>query len=188
MPVAENRVRYGLKNVYYAPLTADGYATPTALPGAISLSMSANTARRVLTVDESEAGAAELFVNYTGELTLARIPDAFRAACLGELEDDYGMRYETAAPVTARFALLFEFDGDAHATRHVFYNCSVSRPGVAGRTVVPEEGPDPSQNTEALTITAAAGSDGLVRARCSPGDAAYDTWFEGVSLPASGSE
>ena len=170
--------------MYYAVRAADGYATPVALPGAISLTMSANTARKILTVDETEAGAAEVLVNYAGELTLARIPDAFRADCLGELRDDYGMKYETVAPVTARFALLFEFDGDQHKTRHVFYNCSVSRPGVAGRTVVPDEGPDPSQGTETLTITAAARSDGLVRARCSPGDAAYDTWFEGVSLPA----
>ena len=164
--------------------SANGYAVPVALPGAISLTLSANTARKILTVDETEAGAAEVLVNYAGELNLARIPDAFRADCLGEQTDGNGMKYETAAPVTARFALLFEFDGDQYKTRHVLYNCTASRPAIAGQTVNPDDGPDPSQNTETLTITAAARPDGLVRARCSPGDAAYDMWFEGVSLPA----
>ena len=200
---AENKVKYGLKNVHYAVLTeaADGtitYRTPKRLPGAISISLSATTARKILAADDSEYWTAESISNYTGDLNAALIPDDFRADCLGEQTDaESGVRYETSEPVTARFALLFEFDGDAHKTRHVLYNCSASKPALASQTVNPDDGPDPSQSTETITVTASPRKDTLLKARAKPGDSVtvgegqdavttniYDTWFTTVFVPA----
>lgn len=203
MPTPENnKVRYGLKNVHYAVLTeaANGtitYGTPKRIPGAISVSLAATTARKILAADDSYYWTAESLANYTGDMNFALIPDDFRADCLGELTDSAsGVKYETNVPTTARFALLFEFDGDAHKVRHVLYNCTASKPQIAGQTVNPDDGPDPSQGTETITVTAAARSDTLVRARCKPGDSIttgtgseavttniYDTWFTNVFVP-----
>lgn len=191
MPTPENKVKYGLKNVHYSILTeaANGtitYGTPKRLPGAISISLTATTARKVLAADDSEYWTAESIANYTGDLNVAAISDDFRADCLGELADTTsGMRYETSDPVTARFALLFEFDGDAHKTRHVLYNCSASKPALASQTVKPDDGPDPSQSTETITVTASPRKDTLMKARAKPGDSAYDTWFTAVSVPSA---
>ena len=35
-----SKVRFGLSNVYYAPITNSGYGTPVRIPGAVSLSLS----------------------------------------------------------------------------------------------------------------------------------------------------
>ena len=176
MPNAENKVKYGLKNVHYAVESEDAngkitYATPKRLRGAISISMNAATARKMLAADDSEYWVAESISNYNGDLNVALIPDDFRADCLGEQTDeDSGVKYETSEPVTARFALLFEFDGDAHKTRHVLYNCSASKPALASQTVNPDDGPDPSQSTETITVTASPRKDTLLKARAKPGD------------------
>ncbi|MBR4211010.1 MAG: hypothetical protein IKR84_01300, partial [Oscillibacter sp.] len=156
MPQTENKVKYGLKNVHYAILTENAdtgvitYGTPKRLPGAISMSLTASTARKMLAADDTDYWVAESMASYTGDMNFARISDEFRADCLGELSDAHGVKYETNVPTTARFALLFEFDGDQYKTRHVLYNCTASRPAIAGQTVNPDDGPDPSQGTETL--------------------------------------
>ena len=196
-----NKVRYGLKNVHYALITegANGaitYGTPKALPGAISISFAATTARKILAADDSYYWTAESLANYTGDLNIAQITDEFRADCLGEKTDANGIKYEDNTPVTARFALLFESDGDAHKTRLSLLNCTASKPAIAGQTVNPDDGPDPSQGTETITVTAAARPDGFVKARAVPGQTAtvggtetniYDTWFNSVYVPAPAS-
>ena len=188
----ENKVKYGLKNVHYARLTenaANGvitYGTPNRIPGAISLSLTASTARKMLAADDTDYWVAESIANYTGDINFAQISDAFRADCLGEQTDVNGVKYETSAPVTTRFAFLFEFDGDYRKTRHILYNCTASRPGIAGQTVNPDDGPDPSQSTETLTLTASAqNGTGYIKARCQSGDSEYGNWFTAVYVPAT---
>ena len=78
--------------------------------------------------------------------------------------------------------MLFEFDGDQHAIRHVLYNCTVStRPTLESSTK--EDTIEPG--TETLSISADPREDGLVKAKTGDDtdDTTYQNWYQAVYLP-----
>ena len=79
------------------------------------------------------------------------------------------------------FALLFEFDGDIKAIRHVLYNCTASRPSIESETK--EETIEPG--TETLSLTADPREDGLVKSRTGDdtSDSVYRNWYQTVYVP-----
>ena len=119
---------------------------------------------------------------YSGDLEIALIPEWFRTEILKEVKDSKGVLVETNTNTeSVYFALLFEFDGDAHAIRHVMYNCTASRPSIESETK--EENIEPV--TETLSLTADPREDGLVKSRT--GDdtdsATYQNWYSAVYVP-----
>ena len=184
-----NKVKFNLKNAHYAILTlgADDtptYATPVRLPGAVSLSLSANGEPENFYAD----GIAYYVINnnmgYDGDLELALIPESFRTDVLQELKDTNGVLIETTDAELAHFALLFEFDGDKKHIRHVLYNCTASRPAIEGQTNEESR----SVQTEKLTIKAAPLPDGTVKAKTgdTTDNATYTGWYDAVYLPYGG--
>jgi phi13 family phage major tail protein len=94
---------------------------------------------------------------------------------------------EDAGAVTKYFALLFQFEGDESATRHVIYKCSATRPSVSGQTT--DEDIEPQTETVTLTATSIYNSTltkDIVKARCASGDDAYAGWFSAVYQPTGG--
>lgn len=120
---------------------------------------------------------------YSGDLEIALIPDWFREEILGEIRDANGVLIETANNVSpVYFAMLFEFDGDQHAIRHVLYNCTVStRPTL--ESSIKEDTIEPG--TETLSISADPREDGLVKAKTGDDtdDTTYQNWYQAVYLP-----
>ena len=184
-----NKVKFNLKNAHYALLTVGAddtpsYGTPVRLPGAVSLSLSANGEPENFYAD----GIAYYVINnnmgYDGDLELALIPESFREDVLNELKDTNGVLIETSDAELAHFALLFEFDGDQKHIRHVMYNCTASRPGIEGKTN--EESRE--VQTEKLTIKATPLPDGTVKAKTGDTTDAttYEGWYESVYLPYGG--
>lgn len=180
-----NKVKYGLKNVYYAIATDDGtgtltYNTPVAWKGAVSLSMDAQGDTNNFYADNIIYWTGTANSGYQGDFECALIPDSFRVDVLGEELDDKGFYVERAGTPTVEFALLFQFEGDENATRHCLYRCTASRPAVSGQTV--EASIEPQ--TESITLTAMARiSDELVKSRCPYTATAYTNWFTAVQEP-----
>lgn len=193
--MSENKIKYGIQNCYYAVATiaTDGsatYSTPVALPGAVSMSLDSQGERSVFYADNIEYYVMNINSGYEGDLTLAWIPDSFRKDVLGEYLDGKNLLVEKKDLEPIHFALMFQFEGDQKATRHVLYNCTAARPSLVGNTK--EENISPE--TEAVTVTAksiyvSALSSDVVKARTTEDtdSTAYSSWFTTVQMPTAAS-
>lgn len=128
-----NKVKYGLRNVYYAPITAESasgytYDDPVAIAGAVNLTMGAEGDSTEFYADDVVYFSSFANNGYSGELELALIPDDFLETILGETKDSNGAYIENADAVSKPFALGFEVQGDDKPRRMWYYNCTVSRP------------------------------------------------------------
>lgn len=183
----KNKVKYNLKNVHAAILTKgdDGtfsYAAPVSIPGAVSLSLDAEGESSPFYADGIVYFRSTSNNGYSGDLEIALIPEWFRTDILQEAKDSNGVLVERSdITESVYFALLFEFDGDVNAIRHVLYNCTASRPAIESETK--EASIEPG--TETLSLTADPREDGLVKSRTGDDTTAstYANWYKAVYVP-----
>lgn len=185
-----NKVKYGLKNVHYAPLTytngLPSFDTPVAIPGAVNLSMSPQGSTDPFYADDGVYFIADENAGYDGDLEIAIVPESFRVYALGEEKDAKGVLAEMTDKKHGLFALLFEFSGDQKKIRHVLYCCHAARPEVTGQTT------NQSKNvqTETLHLTAVALQPYTVVKRKTSDETdetVYEGWYGSVYLPETDS-
>ena len=190
-----NKVKYGLSNVYYAIATIDDsahtatYATPKAFPGAVSMSLDSQGELTPFRADNIDYWVGNSNNGYQGDLEMALITDDFRKDILGQIVDASGMIVELKDVEAIHFALLFQFEGDESATRHVLYNCTASRPSAAGQTTT--ETIEPQTETTQITASSIFNSSleaEVVKASAKKTDSTYDTFFDAVAQPTAESE
>lgn len=187
MPEGTNKVKFNIRNCYYAPKTAEGtYSTPVAIPGAVSLSLEQQGELTPFWADGIKYYVSSSNGGYEGDLEVALIPDQFRKDILGETEDNNKVLIENANAATKEFALGFQVDGDVGPTLFWFYNCTATRPSVTANTT--EDTKEPT--TDTLTVSCASSADGVVRAKTT--DATEETvktgWFTSVYTANQSSE
>ena len=177
-----NKVKFGFKNCYYAPITVSdntvSYGTPVALKGVVSMSLSASGDTTEFYADDSLYFSDVNNNGYEGTLELALIPDDFKIACLGATKDSNNVLVEGSSKVNTPFALLCEFTGDEKARKFVFYNCMASRPDLASNT----KGASIDVQTETLNLTIRPNADGVVKAETSEttGSSVLEGWYNSV--------
>lgn len=192
--MAENKVRFGLCNVYYAVLTEstdssnNSWATPKAVKGAVNLTLDSNSSDGTFYADN--VAYYKTFANngYTGSLEMARISDEMLKDVWGmTLDANTKVLYEETGVQPKPFALLFQIEGDESAELNVFYRVvPTSKPTVGSQTVA--ESVEPVTQTfdfEALPIvTGPTYQKGKVKARTTDTTttAVKNAWFTTVTI------
>lgn len=182
--MAENKVRFGLKNVHYALLNSDGtYETPVAVPGAVNLDLSPVGDRQNFYADNIAYYVTVGNQGYDGSLELAKIPDQMLQEVWGfSLGQTSKVLTEDAEVEPKAFALLFQVNGDKNEEYYVLYSCTAARPAIGSQTI--EETKEP--RTQTIDITAAPLSDGKVSAMTTAETpaATKEGWFTSVFVEA----
>lgn len=181
-----SKVNYGIQDVYIAKITENNgvisYGTPFAVKGAVGLNL------------DPEGGDATPFyadnivyfmapaVNngYSGDLEIAITPDEFLTQILGQEKDANGVVYENADNKSARFALMFQAQGDSNNRRFCFYDCTASRPSRENSTK--EDSITPQTDTISITMNPRS-TDRMVKCyidETEENKAIYDAWFSAV--------
>ena len=187
----KNKVKYNLKNVYYALLTLaeDGtatYGTPVKWPGAVSVAFSPEGELSIFYADGIKYYTINNDNGYSGDLECAMLPEDFVKDVLGDIKDANGVQVENAEAQAVQYALMIEFDGYAKHIRHVLYNCTATRPSIESKTKEDKT----EVQTEKTTITASPIyvkelDKMIVKAKSGDetSDEAYGGWFNEVYQP-----
>lgn len=189
----ENKVTYGFKNAHIAfmnsaSLTPPEWEEPTAIPGAVRFTPTAQGQPSSFYADDSPYFVVTANNGYTAEIEMALVPDAILARMLGWEIDTNGMLVEVTDAIPEPFALLGEVSGDAKNRRFVYYNCIASRP--AKEHTTKNESITPSTDIINATITPIEiGEKSIVKGVLELSDTnktIYDAFFGSVLLPAFG--
>lgn len=184
------KVKFGLKNVYYAMLTTNAetgaveFGTPKHIPGAVNMSLAPQGETETFYADDVAYYVTVANNGYQGDLEMALIPDEFRQDVLGEVLDETDkVLVENSMVESKAFALIYEVSSDQTPTRRLFFNCTAARPTEGSGTVSNTKTPQ----TETLSLTVAPMADGKVKAKTTPTtpETVYNNWFKTVWQPTA---
>ena len=155
-----DKVKFGIKNVYYALLTDEGtptFETPVAIPGAVSLSLEANGDTSPFYADDMQYFVTVANNGYTGDWEMALFPPQFLQDIFGYTESTKDKVVTENAKIQPKpFALLFEEEGDVNGTKYVLYNCICTRPSRSLATTTDTT----ETQTQTVSVTASPLADG----------------------------
>lgn len=178
----QNKIRYGFKNVYYAlKHVEDGvvtYGTPKPWKGAVSFTGDAETEESKIYADDTVYFATNTNNGRSGQLEMKYIPDEVLKDIFNYVESEDGILLEDAYALPNAIALLYECQGDANATRHIYYDVTLSAPSTSENTK--EEAVDAqnqSCNYTAIPLPTSDGKYALVTGKVNVGTPKYDTFF-----------
>lgn len=186
--MAENKVRFNLKNVHYAILTETvsttgvvsySYGTPKAVKGAVSLDLSQEGEVSPFYADGITFYRSISNNGYSGSLEMARFSDEMMKDVWGDtLGTTSKVLTENSNTEPKSFALLYQIDGDADEELYCLYNVGGTRPNIGSETN--EETKEPK--TQTSDITAIPLGDGRVLARTTADtpSATKSAWFNSV--------
>lgn len=184
-----NKIKYGLRNVYYALTGEDGsYEVPKQITTATSISLKPANAELTAYGDDAQLIDKQINRGYTGSISFQVIPDEFLTDVLGMTKDSNGGVIESADDKPHEAALLFEFQGDQSARRHVLYRVSFARPSIESESV--SDKVSPKESSLDITIMPVVGGDldGKIKEHVddtTETHTVYQSWYTQVYIPTA---
>ena len=182
-----SKVRFGLKNVHYAVLTETesggvisySWATPVAVPGAVSLTLDGSGDVNNFYADNMVYFASKGATSFGGDLEVAKVPDAMLTDIFGyTLDSTAKVLIKNAQKTPVRFALLYQIDGDADEQLYVLYNVLGTRPGIGSTTNTDTK--TPQTQTSNISADPLANGDVFARTTNTTPSATKSGWFTSV--------
>lgn len=190
--MADNgKVRFGLSKLYYAVLTegpTNAWATPVAIPGAVSMDISDNGNANTFYADNIAYYKSIINNGYTGSLEVAQIPDQMLADVWGFTVNTDGVLVEKTGVQPKPFALLFKVDTDNVEELNIFYKVTpTSKPASSPATTEDSVTPFTTSFDFEVNplVTGAAAELDLIKAKTTPTTTSTITagWFSSVYVP-----
>lgn len=191
MAITEEKVVYGLSNVHYATYTIENgvivFDKPIAIPGAVEMTNEPVGDPVEFYADNMIYYYADNNQGYEGTLNIARLPDSFRKDILKEeLDETAKVMIEYADVQTRPFALLFQFENDVKARRHVLFNCNARRTALNSSTKTDSVEPSTTELTyKATPLVFNKRPIVKVSTTFETPDEVYNSWFQTVWTPGS---
>ena len=190
--MSENKVRFGLSNVYFAVLTegsSNAWATPIHVPGAVNLELSDDVQTTNFRADNVTYYRTMSNNGYTGSIEAARIPEKVLNDIFGMAPDATGVIREYANVQPKPFALLYQVEGDQDEECYAFYRCvPASKPSVGSQTT--GESIEPVTQSFDFTalplVTGTANQQMLIKSHTgsTASSATIAAWFSTVNVPS----
>ena len=178
----ENKITFGLENVHWSKVTTQPtgeiqYSKPEKLAGAVELELNPISTDIKLKADNIDYHISESNDGYTGKVTFYNTTEAFDEYVNG-LEKKGELTVEKSTAQSNPIALLFQMEGDKHATRFCLPQVSVKRPKFGTKT---KDGAN--VNTVELEFTASPRpTDKVVRYKTNvtTSDEVYNKFFDEI--------
>lgn len=176
MAADTNKIKYGFRSLYYSTLKGTTYEQPKQWKGAKSITLDPEGETSTFYADDTAYFATNSNNGYSGKLEMAYLSDDVLKDIFGYVETEDGMLAEDANVLPKEVALLFEFQGDANATRHILYKVVFARPSEEGETR--EKSIDPKTTSMDITVVPVEDKEhNWVKAKAVKGATNYDTFF-----------
>lgn len=191
----ENKVEFGIKNLTFWELTADGTdsAAPTygsqayKVPGIVKMKVDYDGSSSDIYADNVKYWSGSSVTGNSGEFEVAALPSEFMAKAFGWRIDANGGLVEVPNGKNARFAMAYEIDGDSQSRRYINYDVTLSIPSDEHNTTTETITPDTRtvswsgkpQNISGESIM----RYGLPKTESNA--TAYNAWFTKPTMPAA---
>lgn len=191
--MAENKVNFGIENVYYAVLTegtTNSWATPVHVPGAVSITLDSNTTSTPFYADNITYYSSFANNGYTGTLEMARIPESMLKDIWGIEEDNTDkVIFEKSGVQPKPFALLFEKDGDQQDDLYCLYRVIPTSKPTEGTSTIEDSATPVTQSFEFNALPLVTGTTKQlnlisVRTAADTTTTTRNAWYSTVKVPS----